>query len=73
MCVAGCRRECALPSSGYAVSQELGRPAVKDQVGDVDATLMFVEGGGTLDAVGNAELATDEAGNGFGLEGPETI
>lgn len=53
--------------------KRIGAAGVKDQVGDVDATLMFVEGGGTLDAVGNAELATDEAGNGFGLEGPETI
>lgn len=46
---------------------------VEDEVGDVDTALVFVEGGGTLDAVGDVELATDEAGDGFGLEGPETI
>ena len=46
---------------------------VEDEVGNVDTALVFVEGGGTLDAVGDVELATDEAGNGFSLEGPETI
>lgn len=49
------------------------RTVVKDEVGDVDTALVFVECGGTLDAVGDVELATDEAGDGFGLEGPETI
>lgn len=73
MCVAGCRRECALPSSGYGVSKELWRTVVEDEVGNVDTALVFVESGGTLDAVGDMELATDEADDGFGFEGPETI
>lgn len=55
------------------MSKELWRTVVEDKVGDVNTALVFVEGGGTLDAVGNVELATDEAGNGFGFEGPETI
>ncbi|MCR9011043.1 hypothetical protein NVS78_02060 [Gabonibacter sp. KD22] len=46
---------------------------VEDEVGDVDTAQVFVEGGGTLDAVGDVELATDEAGDSFGLKGPETI
>ncbi len=58
-------------SSG--VSKELWRPVVEDKVGDVDAALVFVEGGSTLDAVGNVKLARDEAGDGFGFEGPEAI
>lgn len=73
MCVAGCRRGSALPSSGYGVSKELWRTVVEDKVGNVDTALVFVESGGTLDAVGDMELATDEAGDGFGFEGPETI
>jgi len=52
-------------SSG--VSKELWRTVVEDEVGDVDAALVFVEGGGTLDAVGDVELARDEAGDGFGF------
>lgn len=63
----------ALCPAGSEASKELRRTAVEDQVGNVDATLVFVEGGDTFDAIGNVELATDESYDGFGLEGPETI
>lgn len=61
------------PSSSYGVSKELWRTVVENEVGNVDTALVFVEGGGTLDAVGDVELTTDKAGDSFGLEGPETI
>ncbi len=75
MCVAGwgCPDGGCSPPPGFQVSKELWWPVVEDEVGNVDAALVFVECGGTFDAVGDVELARDDAGDGFGSEGPETI
>ena len=61
------------PPPGCQVSKELWCPIVENEVGDVYATLVFIECCDPLDAVGDVYLARDETDNGFSFKGPEAI